>query len=401
MGSAVPFALPGCLRASQVTVRSVVAWKKESDSVAHDVTVERGELLWGRIAVAACLGLLLVVGLVVFVTSRSGALKKMASRPTASNPHQATKPKATARCPLTDLPAPDGVVPSRPALAVKIGNEPAARPQSGLNEADIVYDTPAEGFIMRYIAIYQCQSSASIGPIRSLRWVDWHEMQAYGHPILAFAGGINPDVDTVENLKWLDAADLLTSAQHAGIRIANRVAPDNLYSSTSALWGLFPTNTRTPKPVFQYSALLPASATPASRLGIKFSEGTDVVWEWDTPRNAWLHTYDGTVDIDTLNHQPVTATNVIVQIVQYSFGSYPESAGGTGDVESQTLGFGPGYVLRNGKVMKVTWYRSSLNSPTIFTDPHGQRVGLAPGRTWVELVPNTTASEPGALTITP
>ena len=56
---------------------------------------------------------------------------------------------------------------------VKIGNETEARPQSGLNEADIVYDTPAEGFVMRYAAVYQCNNaqfdrSDSIGAMGGL-----------------------------------------------------------------------------------------------------------------------------------------------------------------------------------------------------------------------------------------
>lgn len=291
-------------------------------------------------------------------------------------------------------------MPARPALAVKIGNEPdGARPQSGLNEADIVYDTPAEGGIMRYVAVYQCQSASSIGPTRSVRWVDWHILQAFGHPILAFAGGINPDVSTVDGLGWLEPADLLAGAQAAGVRISSRVPPDNLYTSSAALWALAKTASP-PPPVFSYTASLPALATPASALAIDFSPGTDVVWKWDGQADTWLHAYSGSPDIDALTNQPVTTTNIVVQIVHYSFGPYAESPGGTGDVESQTVGSGPGYVLRGDDVIKVTWHRPGLLAPTTFTDAKGQAVGLAPGRTWVELVLDTTANTPGSLTIT-
>lgn len=308
--------------------------------------------------------------------------------------------RAPSRCPLTDLPAPGGKVPARSALAVKIGNEPyGARPQSGLNEADIVYDTPAEGGIMRYVAVYQCHSAASIGPTRSVRWVDWHILQAFGHPILAFAGGINPDVSAAEGLGWLQAANLLAGAQEAGVRISSRVPPDNLYTSAAALWALVKTASP-PPPVFSYAASLPALATPASQLAIDFSPGTDVVWKWDRRAGTWLHTYSGVPDIDTLTNRPVATTNIVVQIVHYSFGPYAESTGGSGDVESQTVGSGSGYVFRGGKVIKVTWHRRDLSAPTTFTDAAGGAVGLAPGRTWVELVLDTTADIPGALTIT-
>jgi hypothetical protein len=344
---------------------------------------------------SAAFALAVVVIIVIVVNTGSPSGKK--TKPPV--PHLSVKV-----CPLTDLPAPGGKVPQRPAVAVKVGNEPdGARPQSGLNEADIVYDTPAEGFIMRYIAIFQCQGASAIGPTRSVRWVDWHLLQAFGDPILAFAGGINPDVDTVQGLGWLEPADLLTSAQQAGVRITSRVPPDNLYTSTSALLALYPHDHTPPPPVFAYTRSLPRSATPASKAQINFSPGTDVVWEWDASARAWLHTYANSspsTDIDTLTNQPVTATNVVIEIVHYTLGPYPESPGGSGDVESQTVGSGSGYVLRGGKSIKVTWHRASTSAPTTFTDAQGHGVGLAPGRTWVELVPDTTASTPGNLTIT-
>ena len=169
----------------------------------------------------------------------------------------AVPPVASNRCPLTDLPAPGGKVPRRPALLVKIGNEPeGARPQSGLNEADIVYDTPAEGFIMRYVAVYQCKNAGSIGPIRSVRWVDYHMISPeFGKSILAFAGGINPNLDAVASDKAsLSAADLLESpADTAGIRLTSRVPPDNLYTSTAGLYALFKKEMTSPSPIFAFS----------------------------------------------------------------------------------------------------------------------------------------------------
>ncbi len=323
-----------------------------------------------------------------------------ATTPLRSTTTTAAAPTAAvARCPLTDLPAPGGVVPDRPALAVKIGNEPeGARPQSGLNEADVVYDTPAEGFVMRYIAVYQCGNAASVGPTRSLRWVDWHVMAAYGHPILAFAGGINPDVNTVTGLGWLHPADLLEGAQAAAHRIASRVAPDNLYTSTGALYKLFAGVTGPPPRVFDFTSSLPAVARRVASLGIDFSYATDVVWKWDPGADAWLHTYSGVPDVDALTGKPVTATNVVVEIVRYTIGPYLESPGGSGDIESQTVGTGPGYVLRGGKAVAVTWHRATLSDPTSFTDAAGQTVGLAPGRTWVEIVPDTVA---GSIALTP
>ncbi len=293
---------------------------------------------------------------------------------------------STARCPLTDLPARRGVA-RRPALLVKVGNEPfGARPQSGLGEADIVFDTPAEGFIMRYIAVYQCGSASSIGPTRSVRWVDWHLARAFIQPVLAFAGGINPNIHDVESFSWLSSANLLEAAQGAGRRITSRVPPDNLYTSTAALYSLFPREHRPPPPIFTFSIRVPGGGERVSSLGIDFSSGTDVIWRWDPSAYGWLHTYSGMPDIDSLTDKAITARNVVVLLVRYRLGPYAESRGGSGDIESETTGRGVGYVLRNGLAIKVTWHRADLIDGFTFRRGH-ENVALSPGRTWVELVP--------------
>ena len=55
------------------------------------------------------------------------------------------------------------------AVAVMINNHPAARPQSGLNKADIVYEVLAEGDVTRFLAIFQSEQPDSVGPVRSAR----------------------------------------------------------------------------------------------------------------------------------------------------------------------------------------------------------------------------------------
>jgi Protein of unknown function (DUF3048) N-terminal domain/Protein of unknown function (DUF3048) C-terminal domain len=324
-----------------------------------------------------------------------GGHARSATPTTTSPPASSTIPPTTTaprtvaadRCPLTDLPAPHGV-PRRPALAIKVGNEPyGARPQSGLNEADIVFDTPAEGFIMRYIAVYQCNSAASIGPTRSVRWVDWHLVRQFHHAILAFAGGINPNVDRVESFSWLSAANLLENAAGAGVRISSRVPPDNLYTNTAELYRMFPRRKAPPKPVFSFSSRIPAGARKIKGFWIDFSYGTDVIWKWDPSLHLWLHTYGGVTDVDALTGKPVTTRNIVILVVDYRFGPYIESTGGSGDVESQTLGGGIGYVLRNGRAIKIFWHRRYLVDPFSFFHGKHELVRLSPGRTWVELVP--------------
>ena len=308
------------------------------------------------------------------------------------------RPVRVARCPLTGEPV--WSVPARPALMVKIGNEPGpARPQSGLNEADIVFDTPAEGFIMRYIAVYQCQNAALIGPLRSVRWVDYNIAPELGQPILAFAGGINPNLQAVAGLPWISGANLIAAQAGAGFRTSNRRPPDNLYTTTGALYGLFGNKTQPPKPIFTFTKALPAGAPPVASAELYFSPGTDVVWQWQPSTHTRLHTYSGLADIDTLTNQPVTATNVVIQVVPYTIGPYVESRGGTGDVQSETTGTGAGFVLRDGHVVPVVWHRANPTDPMTFTTASGRPIGLAPGHTWVEIMTQTQAA--GGIHLTP
>jgi Protein of unknown function (DUF3048) C-terminal domain/Protein of unknown function (DUF3048) N-terminal domain len=352
------------------------------------------------IAIAAIV--VVLAGVVVGVVAATGGGKKNPSSTKGVTTTTVAALSATV-CPLTDTPAPGGVVPDRPALLVKVGNEPeGARPQSGLNEADIIYDTPAEGFVMRYVAVYQCNNASSIGPTRSVRWVDYHMIaRPFFTPILAYAQGINPNLDGVAKDKaWLSGIDLLDVPASVAWRISTREAPDNLYTSTKSLYAVYPKLKTPPPSVFTYSAKPVSAATPAASLAINFSEGTDVVWKWDAQKSLWMHTYSGVPDVDVLTKQQVSTTNIVVQIAKYTRGRYSESLGGGGDVQSQLLGSGPGYILRNGTAVKVTWHRTDEIQPTSFTDAAGQKVSLAPGRTWVEIVPNTQADALHGIVIT-
>lgn len=54
-------------------------------------------------------------------------------------------------------------------IMVTINNHPAARPQSGLADADVIYEMLAEGNVTRFLAIYQSELPENIGPVRSAR----------------------------------------------------------------------------------------------------------------------------------------------------------------------------------------------------------------------------------------
>jgi len=106
---------------------------------------------------------IVLVGVVLAAVMSSGSTKggTHSSTSTTLKTTTTTRPRAVVSskvCPLTDLPAPGGKAPQRPALAVKIGNDFSSRPQSGLDQADIVYEEMAEGGITRYMAVFQCRT---------------------------------------------------------------------------------------------------------------------------------------------------------------------------------------------------------------------------------------------------
>ncbi|MBT4477400.1 MAG: DUF3048 domain-containing protein, partial [Actinobacteria bacterium] len=75
----------------------------------------------------------------------------------------------------------------RPALAIKIDNVFAAWPQSGINQADVVYEEVVESGLTRLIAIFQTQSPGTVGPIRSARTSDPILLEGFDRPLFAYS----------------------------------------------------------------------------------------------------------------------------------------------------------------------------------------------------------------------
>ena len=324
-------------------------------------------------------------------TSGSGT---SSTQTTTTRPAHVTSAKI---CPLTGREALGGKVPQRPALAVKIGNDPGSRPQSGLEHADIVYEEQAEGGITRYMAVFQCQDAPLIGPIRSVRWDDWHILEQYGHAILAYSGGIDPWMQAAASLPWIyNANGSSYPTANAFYRYnsstlpASQGPPYNYYSSTTALWKLFPDSKTPPPTMFQFSTQVPKGATHIVSASVPFSGASPVVWQWSQPDRQWLRFYNTQPDVDPAGQQ-FHATNVVIQMVTTQKGPYDESGPDSQDVESITTGTGTAYVLRHGVMLKGTWSRPGGLNITRFTLPDGKPITLEPGTTWVEVVPDTVA----------
>lgn len=302
--------------------------------------------------------------------------------------HRAAAPPT---CPLTGQAPPGGKVPQRPALAVKVENTPAARPQYGLVDADVVYEEPVEGGITRFIAIYQCHDASRIEPVRSGRLMDPDVVRQYGaHPLFAYAGAIPWVVTKIDNSSLIDVG--IYRAGNAFWRDNSRSAPHNLVASTASLYAAGAAQHAPavpPAPVFSYGAL-PAGATPAGAVSIGWTAaGQAVNWTWSAARGVWYRSYPGYGPASIGEGGQIAAANVVVMKAVMYATPYVEDATGAHENSMILTGSGAAQVFRNGVVINGSWKRPSLATNTQLLTAGGRPIALNPGPTWVELVPTT------------
>ena len=280
-------------------------------------------------------------------------------------------------------------MPPRPALAVKVDNYPSARPQSGLDKADVIFEEPVEGGITRYAAVFQCQEAASVGPVRSARNIDIGILGQLGNPLLVHVGGITPVLANI------DASPLVNVDLGANGDIethpAGREAPYDTYSTTAQMWGTHPSMMSPPQPLFTYSSSLPAGGTPVASVNVNFSGTSDVTWKYNPAISAFQRFYNGSQPDMLADGNQNTAANVIVQYVHISYGPWVENSEGGLEVQADLYpdAGGNAEVFRGGVAIAGTWHRSTLGSPTQFLNAAGAVIPMQPGQTWVELVPDT------------
>ena len=322
------------------------------------------------------------------ILASSALLLGACSSSSKAQPKKTTTTVKAVTCPLTGLPAPLGKVPQRPAVSAKIDNYSAARPQSGLDAANIIFEEPVEGGITRFNAFFQCQDASKVGPIRSARQIDIGINSMFNNAGLAHIGGIQPVLQniTASGIPNLDLGNLGNSF----VRDNSRYAPYNAYTSTDQLYALLPNQHTPPSPVFTYSTAIPAG-TAVTSFNANFSFEANVTWNWDAASGTWLRFYNGNQPDMILGGGQNNAVNVIIQTIHTTLGPWVENSGGGLEVQAQLSNTsGPVRIFRNGVEIDGTWSRGNPNIPTVFKDTKGKVIDMAPGRTWVELFPDTS-----------
>jgi hypothetical protein len=273
-------------------------------------------------------------------------------------------------------------------VAVKVENLPEARPQWGLDHADIVFEEPVEGGITRFIAVFQCHNATRIEPVRSARFVDIDILEPLGTILFGYSGAIQPVIDAVDAPGSLLEDVGADRASGAYSRDPTRLEPHNLETSTAALYGAAATfgyQSKPPPPLFSYGPL-PKGGAPVGAVNIDFP--LDVTtWTWDPKAEHWLRSYSDTGPGIQGDGVQLSAVNVVVLHVHEYPTAYIEDDTGNHENQLVLTGSGPAWIFRNGEELQGSWQRASLAQGTTFVEDDGTKITLSPGNTWEELVP--------------
>jgi hypothetical protein len=330
------------------------------------------------------------------VAACGGGSKKAAPTTTTSSSTTTTVPVSTTlgaaagTAPLTGLPLADAAKAARPVLVVKIDNAPKARPQVGLNQADVVVEEKVEDGVTRLFVLFHSNDSDPVGPVRSARTTDITMVTPLHHPLFAYSGTNATFQKLVNRAPLVDVG--VSAAPKDYTRHGDRPAPYNLFTNTSALFARKTAASTAPPPLFAYRAAGQPLAAPSAvasagvHLEYRGQHITTVVdYTWDAGSGTWKRVEDGTPHVDGAKVQ-VAPRNVVVQFVNYhNTGQVDRS--GTAVPEAELIGSGDAWIFTDGKVVKGRWSKPSPEAVTAYTGPDGAPVALTPGQTWVELPP--------------
>lgn len=287
--------------------------------------------------------------------------------------------------------------PSRPGPAmVQVENSVLARPQSGLQQADLVFEYLAEGGITRMTVIYfKPSGSQRIEPVRSARPVTIRLWHAY-HGVIFFSGANQKVLDMIAQQQ----IPALTEGSDGGVyfsRDPHRAAPHNLYTDGDRLaQGI---EKHAPRVTYQ----LPAAGTPAAgspsaspapaaanRVVFDQTPAHRVTYTYSAADSAYVYNTDTGPLIDANTGQPIKPVNVVLIQVPHHDAGFTDVLGAPA-VDFDLTGTGAADVFSQGKRYSAKWDLSNPELPLKILGADGKVMHLPAGLTWIHLVdPGTT-----------
>ncbi|MEK7565639.1 MAG: DUF3048 domain-containing protein [Patescibacteria group bacterium] len=303
----------------------------------------------------------------------------------------------------------------RRPLGVMIENSKAARPQSGLSYADIVYEAVAEGGISRFMAVFYCQDGDIVGPVRSARtyYLDW--ISEYGSsPLYAHVGGANTPgpadaLGQIERYGWSGDNDLnqFSIGFPTFYRDYERLGKDTatehtVYTTLLKLWD-FAAKKREltndwatgfiPWSFKEEAALTNRPASLAVDFGLPsvqtaYAGSYLVSWKYDRETNLYLRFNGGEAHKDLDTEEQITAKNVVLQFMTMGIADdgYLEDGHGSHTLYG-TKGTGKAKFLMDGQVIDGTWVKKTRTDRTKFFDTKGVEIKFNRGTIWIEALP--------------
>lgn len=319
------------------------------------------------------------------LTKKTPVKKQPVKVVTTVKPKPVTNPSIVPST-LTGLPVAPSVN-QRPVTAVMIENSTFARPQSGLDQAGVVFEAIAEGGITRFVALYQDTQPSYIGPVRSVRpyYLTW--LMGFD-AVVAHVGGSPEALQDISNWGVRDMNQFYNGGYFE--RITSRVAPHNVYTSISQLNTLeqskgFTTSNYTG---FPRKADQPSKSPDATTINFDISSADyNVQYQYDAANNDYKRFEGGQphMEMNQQGQQTQITPKVVIAMVM----SYGLESDGIHSVYG-TIGSGPVYVFQDGTVTQGTWHKASNTSQITFTNNSGGTIKLDAGSTWLTALGSTS-----------
>ncbi|HHT84544.1 MAG: DUF3048 domain-containing protein [Bacillota bacterium] len=264
-------------------------------------------------------------------------------------------------------------------IFVSIGNNSGARPQSGLSKAAVVFEVPAEGGITRLLAGFDIEME-KIGPVRSVRKPMVQIAVGFDTPF-AHCGGSEDGLEIIRTNKVKSLCDIY-SAGECFWRSSDRVAPDNLYTSTGKIvQGSSSRGFSLSRTDFYPKGTL--KGAPALEISYGFSNvaGYPNVVKY-LYEDGQYHRYIN--DKQHLDQDDEAIAPKALAFLQIET-TYP--TGKLIEMDMDVTGEGKALFFSDGVMCQGKWKKPSLREPLMLyiDEPDA---GLAGGMLWIHLVPD-------------
>ena len=282
-----------------------------------------------------------------------------------------------------------------PSVTCKIDNAPGGRPQFNLNKTDIVFVELVEGGLTRLVATWHSQPVDKVGPVRSVRPMDADIAAPYGG-IFCFSGGVPQFVSLLQqtSMYLADETSEQSAKPNSFSRTPERSAPHNEVVDMALLQSQHK-DLAAPKPMFTMASFIaetesyePSTASSGSStkdVTVKYAGATSF-WAGDGKGNL-LRTQDGKPHEDGVSKDQIKAKNVVVLEVEIDT-SIMDPKNGTVP-RTIMISSGRAWVFEDGRSIEGTWSKADQSAQIVLLDSKKALIKLAPGNTWVELMPNT------------